>query len=313
MKLFKNYLFLFFLLSGVILTSCSSDDDDNNPTNTDDEYLISQLDVTYGDQVKRPLFKLAYETNGDLSTATYYYYNIGEEQDAPDKVELDETVTYKFVRSANKITVNCSSVEHSEADEVSEWVTTLTLNNGNIVSVENASDEPGIVTYAWKNGKLQSAYNYTFTYNGNNIDKAVEESTDSYDDFVFDEKCMYTLTCNTQKANSFSLIPVELIAVTGDATDVLVLALCNNEITKSVHTDSYITKNKSDNSVIREEIDDVISDYTYSYDKNNMVTSVTVKDTDNDKSVDSANPDNNWEETTTSSYSLHFEYIKKSK
>ncbi|MDR3057048.1 MAG: hypothetical protein LBU84_02780 [Prevotella sp.] len=310
MKLLTNYLFLLSVLSGLVFTSCS--DDDNDPVDLKDTYLLSELGVTFSDQVKRPLFKLAYDTNGELATATYYLYNRGEDADNPTKVEPEETTTYKFVHKGSEIAVTCETTDHDMNDEVTEWVTTLTLNNGYIISAKSEDSET--VSYTWKDGKLQNVFDYTFTYAGNNVKTAVEESTDTDGDRIYESKCLYTLTCNTAKANSFSIIPFELLAALGDNVDVLVLTLCDNEVEKTVHTDSYAVKNKSDNALIREEKEDATSDYTYSYNENGLMSSAIVKDTYYYKRTDHQNPANNIEETPdTDSYTMHFDYIKKSK
>lgn len=312
MKLLTNYFFLLCVFSGLIFTSCSNDDDDK-PADDDETYLLSQFDVTFADLVRRPLFELNYGSDGKLSAAKYYYYNTGENPDEPEKTELDATITYQFTRTEKEIVVNCSYLNNKTANnKVENWIVKLTLNNGQIISAHNLDNEGETTLYTWKDGKLQNVYGYDFTYKGDDIDNMISQQSDTNEDDIYETKCVYELTCNNGKTNPFTIIPFELLAVTGDNIDVFPYALCNNEITKIVHTDFYSRRNE--NKVFYETSSAVISDYTYKFNENNLMSSATLKETSHDIRIDYENPEyNNDEISDAGSYTIHFEYIKKGK
>lgn len=306
MKLSKIYLLLFFVLSGLVFISCSNDDTDPIDE-VNDEYLLSQLDITYTDEVRRPLFKMSYDANGDISSATHYFI------DAEELVVL-ATTTYEFVRNGNKITVNCSLTNHVEDNKVSSWVTTLTTNIGTIISAENVENNGETISYTWSGDKLQNVSGYDFTYKGKNVESAVEKHGSSFEDYYSESSCFFELICDAEKSNPFTLIPQELLAVIGDSADVLVLYLCDNEVKQLVHTDGNISKIISEDSLFYEETDTVTSAYTYTYDSNNMATKVFVEDTRHYKRKDYEEPENDRDEITDGgSYTLSFEYMKKNK
>lgn len=298
MKQAKNYLLLLFTLLGLSFTACSSDDGNTPEPSPYESYSMTQMDVTLNDQVKRPLFKFTYNNDGQLTRAIHYFYNIGEEEGNPNSVALDETTTYNFTRSENKITVICSLIDHTENDEVREWTTTITTAHGYITQVENIDNEGETVHYTWDSGKLKKLYDYDFTYNGNNVKEVIEKSTDTYGEYIYDESCTYVLDCNTGKWNAFSCIPMELLAVMdGEDIDMLSTILCANEVKQVVHTDKYITKNKSDNKLISESLDRETTDYTYVYNNSNLISKANAKYTYYRKVTDYQNAENNQEKT----------------
>jgi len=313
MKRTKNYLLLLFIVLGLSFTACSSDDDYTPEPSPYVGYNLTQMDVTFNDQVKRPLLKFTYNENGQLTQGIHYFYNIGEDPDNPNSVALDETITYNFTRSGNKISVTCSLIDHTENDEVREWTTTITTSSyGYISQVENIDNEGETVEYTWDNGKLKKLYDYDFTYSGNNVEKAIEQSSEIYGDYIYDESCSYEQKFNTKKSNGYSLIPIELLAVMdGDNIDMIAMVLCANEITQVVHTDEYNAKNKSDNKLVRESLDRETIDYTYTYNSDNLISVSTAKYTDYRKVVDHQNAENNVDKTEDRGTTvLNFTYVK---
>jgi hypothetical protein len=314
MKLFKNYFLPLFIVFA--FAACSSDGNDPEviiePPGI--EYKLTKLDVTFADQVKRPLFDLIYDDDNQLTQAVYYFYNIGEEDGDETDVKLDQTTTYHFIHSADIISVNCILIDHTKNDTKSEWITTLTTSNGRIVKASNVNDEGTTITYTWEDNKLKKVFGYDFTYNSYNVEKAVETDTDSDENYIKESTCSYELTHNKSSSNPFVYIPLELLAVmddNGENMDILPLRLCINGVQQVVHTDNSKTKN-TDNSMISEWIDKEIIDYTYTSNNNNLVTSAIAKYTYYYKKTDYINPEWNKEETTDGGSTLmHFTYVER--
>lgn len=313
MKLFKNYFLPLFIVFA--FAACSSDNNEIIIEPPLTEYNLTKLDVTFADQVRRPLFDLTYDDNNKLKQAVHYFYNIGEEDGDETDVKLDETITYHFIHSADIISVNCILIDHTEDNAKREWITTLTTSNGRIVKTSNVNDEGRTVAYTWENDKLKKVFNYDFTYNGNNVEKAVEVSTYSDENYASESTCSYALTCNINQSNPFTFIPLELLVVMdsdGDNMDILPLALSANEVQQVVHTDDSKSKNKPDNDWANEWLEKETTDYTYTRNNNNLVTSAIAKYTNYYKRTDNNNPEGNKEKMTDGgSTIMHFTYVER--
>ncbi|MDH6309705.1 hypothetical protein M2451_002111 [Dysgonomonas sp. PFB1-18] len=313
MKLLKNYFLPLFIVFA--FAACDSDDNNDIIEPPITEYNLTKLEVTFADQVKRPLFDLTYDDNNKLTQAVYYFYNIGEEDGDETDVKLDETMTYHFIHSADIISVNCIRINHTKDDAKSEWITTLTTSNGRIVKASNVNNKGKTIVYTWENNKLKKVFNYDFTYNGSNVEKAIEAHEYSDDYYIRENTCSYALTCNTNKTNPFAYIPLELLAVMdsdGDNMDILPLVLSANEVQQVVHNDEAKMKKSPDNNVEWESMVKETINYTYTRDNNNLVTTATTQQTDYFSLTHHVDSQWNVEETTDGGSTLmHFTYVER--
>lgn len=314
MNLFKNYLFVLAVGLVFAFTSCSSDDDDVAPPTPEETHLLSQVDITFADEVKRPLLKFTYENN-TLSQAIHYFYDTDADPDYNDlrSITLLETFTYEFIHSQDKISVSCTSIDHTKNDKKTEWVTTLITSNGYIVKAENVGYEGEDYVYTWDSNKLKNVFDYSFTYNGNNVESAIQKETYTDENTKRNIVCEYTLTNNISKPNPFNMIPLEFLASMGEEDmDMLSTVLCKDEVKQLIHTDISISIDINTNKTISEHTDKDITNYTYTYDSNNMVSAILATGGTYYKRVDYLYPEYNKEVTSEDDpYTINFTYIKE--